>query len=120
MRKRKSTKNRFDLIYDLVRMIPEGRVASYGQIACCIERCTPRMVGFAMAAVPFDSDVPWHRVINSKGMISVRSGGDGASIQQVLLEAEGVCFDKKGRVDLAEAGWEGPGAAQRPYRDRCS
>jgi methylated-DNA-protein-cysteine methyltransferase related protein len=107
MKKQELTKNRFDLIYDLVRMIPEGRVASYGQIAHCSDRCTPRMVGFAMAAVPHDSDIPWHRVINSKGMISLRSGGDGASIQRVLLEAEGIWFDNKGRVDLAEFGWEG-------------
>ncbi len=108
-RNRKPAKSRFSLIYDLVRLIPEGRVASYGQIARFMEHCTPRMVGFAMAAVPHESDVPWHRVINSKGMISVRSEGDGARIQRVLLEAEGVWFDKTGRVDLGEIGWEGPG-----------
>ena len=104
-----SIKNRWSPVYDLVRMIPEGRVASYGQIAHFVGRCTPRMVGYAMAAVPHGSDIPWHRVINSKGMISDRSGGDGARIQRVLLEAEGICFDKEGRVDLAELGWEGPG-----------
>jgi methylated-DNA-protein-cysteine methyltransferase-like protein len=114
MKKDERTKNRFDLIYDLVRMIPEGRVASYGHVALYIVRCTPRMVGFAMAALPYDSDVPWHRVINSKGMISLRSGGDGATIQRVLLEAEGICFDKKGRVDLMAFGWEGPDESEWP------
>jgi len=117
MKKQESTKNRFGLACDLVRMIPKGRVASYGQIARCIERCTPRMVGFAMAAVPHGSDVPWHRVINSQGMISVRSGGDGARIQRILLEAEGVRFDKKERVDLAKVGWKGPGVLPRQQDD---
>jgi len=109
--------NRLSLIYNVVRMIPEGRVASYGQVAYCVERCTPRMVGFAMAAVPHDSDVPWHRVINSQGMISVRSGGDGARIQRILLEAEEVRFDEKGRVDLAKVGWKGPGVLPRQQGD---
>ncbi len=99
--------NRYRLIYDLVNLIPAGRVATYGQIAGYIERCTPRMVGFAMAAVPQEIDVPWHRVINSKGMISIRANGEYDMMQRVLLEAEGVTFDEKERVDLAEVGWEG-------------
>lgn len=97
----------YSRIYNIVRRIPAGRVASYGQIAAFIHHCSPLMVGFAMAAVPFDSDVPWHRVINSKGKISPRSGGDGDRMQQVLLEAEGVEFDSFGRVNFAEVGWEG-------------
>jgi len=100
--------NRFSRIYRLVEMIPEGKVATYGQIAGCLDRCTARMVGFAMAALPGGSTVPWHRVINSKGMISMRASGDIDVMQRVLLESEGVRFNEKGRVDLAEAGWEGP------------
>lgn len=98
----------FDVIFEVVRSIPRGRVASYGQIASVVGRCSPLMVGYAMAAVPFDSDVPWHRVVNRKGMISSRGDGDGEKIQRILLEAEGVHFDKKGRIDLNRVWWEFP------------
>jgi len=91
-----------------VGLIPPGKVATYGQIASYLDRCTARMVGFAMAALPEGSTVPWHRVINSKGMISMRASGDIDVMQRVLLEAEGVLFNDKGRVDLDEAGWGGP------------
>jgi len=93
-------------IYEIVRLIPEGRVASYGQIAAMLNRCTPRMVGYAMAALPSGSDVPWHRVINSQGKISRRAGGDGENIQRLLLEAEGVEFDSNGSVDFFKVGWK--------------
>jgi len=104
---KKQAMSRYDQVYELVRLIPLGRVATYGQIARYIDRCTPRMVGFAMAATPQSSGVPWHRVINSKGMISMRANGERDILQQVLLETEGVIFNKNGKVDLAEVGWEG-------------
>jgi methylated-DNA-protein-cysteine methyltransferase-like protein len=63
------------------------------------------MVGGAMAACP--ADVPWQRVINSQGKVSLRKGGGGEE-QRRLLEAEGVLFDEKERVDLSEFAWEGP------------
>jgi hypothetical protein len=66
MRKKTKTTPLFDVIFDVVRSIPEGTVASYGQIAAVVGRCSPLMVGFAMAAAPFDSDVPWHRVVNHR------------------------------------------------------
>jgi methylated-DNA-protein-cysteine methyltransferase-like protein len=94
-------------IYRVVRAIPEGRVATYGQVAEIAGRCTPRMVGYAMASVPAGTDVPWHRVINSRGTSSLR--GDGREVQMALLRAEGVAFDEGGRVDLGEFGWRGPG-----------
>lgn len=103
----------YERIYDTARRIPRGRVATYGQIAEIVGRCTPRQVGYAMAAVPFGSDVPWHRVINSRGMVSERAGGDGSAAQRALLEAEGVRFDERGRVDLRVVGWVGPGRARR-------
>ncbi len=100
-------------IYAVVRQVPSGRVATYGQIAAIGDRCTPRMVGYAMAAVPFGSDVPWHRVINSRGEISTRATGDDCPEQRAMLEAEGVRFDERGRVDLEEFGWAGPGVKRR-------
>ena len=93
-------------IYAVVKRIPKGRVATYGQIARIVGRCTARMVGYAMAAVPEGSRVPWQRVINSQGMISARSHGDGDERQRVMLEKEGVKFDAKGRVDLNVFQWQ--------------
>ena len=104
---KKQAMSRYDQVYELVRLIPPGMVATYGQIARYIDRCTPRMVGFAMAATPQSSGVPWHRVINSKGMISMRASGERDILQQVLLETEGVIFNENGKVDLAEVGWKG-------------
>lgn len=98
----------FDVIFEVVRSIPKGTVASYGQIAAVVGRCSPLMVGFAMAALPFDSDVPWHRVVNYQGRISSRGNGDGEQVQRILLEAEGILFDETGRIDLNRVRWEFP------------
>jgi alkylated DNA nucleotide flippase Atl1 len=92
-------------IYAVVKRIPKGKVATYGQIARIVGRCTARMVGYAMAAVPEGSRVPWQRVINSQGMISTRSHGDGDERQRVKLEKEGVRFSLNGKIDLIEFGW---------------
>jgi len=100
--------SRHQRIYALARQIPEGRVASYGQLAK-LAGCGARLVGYAMAALPAASDVPWHRVINAGGAISRRRGGGGETRQRALLEAEGVRFDGAGRVDLEAVGWPGPG-----------
>ena len=100
--------SRYDQVYELVGMIPAGEVATYGQIASYIDRCTPRMVGYAMAATPSGRDIPWHRVINSQGMISVRANGDRDMLQRLLLGAEGVVFNKNDKVDLSVVGWKGP------------
>ncbi|HKI52161.1 MAG TPA: MGMT family protein [Geothermobacteraceae bacterium] len=92
-------------VYRLVRQVPPGRVVTYGQLARQLG-CTPRTVGFAMAALPVGHDLPWQRVINSRGEVSRRTSGDGELIQRLLLESEGVVFDEKERVDLAVYGWE--------------
>jgi len=92
-------------IYHLVRQVPTGRIVTYGQIARQLG-CTPRTVGFAMAVLPTGHDLPWQRVINSRGEVSPRRSGDGQLVQRLLLEAEGVSFDGRGRVDLAVYGWE--------------
>lgn len=92
-------------IYAVVKRIPKGKVATYGQVARISGRCTARMVGYAMAALPQGSRVPWQRVINAQGMISARSHSDGDVRQRVLLEKEGVKFDAKGRVNLKVFLW---------------
>jgi methylated-DNA-protein-cysteine methyltransferase-like protein len=71
------------------------------------------MVGYAMASLPSGSDVPWHRVINSRGAISLGREEGGYEIQRALLESEGVVFDESGHVDLTRFGWKGPGT-RRP------
>lgn len=96
-------------IYAVVRQIPYGHVATYGQVAAIVGKCTARSVGFAMAAVPAAADIPWHRVINHEGRISPRRRGDGSIRQRKLLEAEGIRFDRQGRVSFHEVGWRGPG-----------
>jgi alkylated DNA nucleotide flippase Atl1 len=96
----------YDRVYAVVRRIPRGRVATYGQVARLAGGCTARQAGYAMAALPEGSGVPWHRVVNAKGEISVRSRDqDGALVQRVLLEREGVRFDRRGRLDLSRVGW---------------
>jgi methylated-DNA-protein-cysteine methyltransferase-like protein len=94
----------FERIFAAVGTIPEGKVSTYGRIAQYIG-CSAQMVGFAMAAVPEDSDVPCHRVINYKGMISRRSDGYSDGMQRALLETEGIRFDETGHVDLKRNGW---------------
>ena len=111
-------------VWDIACQIPPGKVASYGQIARLIHAPEgvdektyrafgPRWVGGAMAACP--QDVPWQRVINSKGEISPRPG---AQVQRQLLEEEGITFDDRGRVDLKFFGWNGPGDSDKPKQER--
>lgn len=95
---------RYQAIYSTVRRIPRGRVASYGQVAA--EAGLPnaaRQVGYALHALPFGSTVPWHRVVNAQGAISLRN--HHALTQHMLLRREGVRFDSKGRVELARFRW---------------
>ena len=66
-----------------------------------------RTVGWALHSLPDGKDVPWQRVINSRGMVSMGADRQGATVQRVLLEAEGVVFDQRGRVDLTVYGWTG-------------
>jgi methylated-DNA-protein-cysteine methyltransferase-like protein len=99
----------YERIYAVVRQIPYGRVATYGQVAGIVGGCSARMVGYAMAALPYDTDVPWQRVINRMGKVSPRTGGAGGALQRQMLESEGVCFDPDGRVDFRLVAWPGPG-----------
>ena len=101
-------------VWDIVRQIPYGEVATYGQIASLLsppegvhektyKAFGARWVGSAMAACP--DDIPWHRVINAQGKISLRGGGD--NLQRQLLEDEGVSFDERGRINLIHYQWNG-------------
>jgi methylated-DNA-protein-cysteine methyltransferase-like protein len=86
----------FARVHELVKAIPRGRVATYGQLSQLVRRrLTPVGIGWALSACP--PDVPWHRVINSKGGISTKDGR-----QRRLLEAEGIVFRRDGTVDLAK------------------
>ncbi len=104
-----SRSSSYERIYQAVRGIPTGRVCSYGAIARIAGLPGhARQVGYAMAAVPDGSEVPWHRVVNAKGEISKRTGGRlSERIQRMLLEKEGVEFSETGRIDLTVFGWQG-------------
>ena len=92
--------DQFERIYALVREIPNGRVTTYGQLGAMCGLADARIVGEAMNS---SHDVPWQRVINSRGEISIQ-GAPGRR-QRELLEQEGVEFDAHGRIDLARFGW---------------
>lgn len=98
----------FQQIYRIVRLIPPGKVATYGQIAALLGHPrAARTVGWAMHALPEDSDVPWQRVINSQGRISTSCQEHDADVQRERLEAEGILFGPDDRVDLTVYRWEG-------------
>ena len=106
MRKRSNGAITYDRIYSMVRRIPKGRVATYGQIACLagIPR-QPRQIGYALAALRDYHPVPWHRVVNSKGEISQRSEPGFEERQRILLQSEGVVFDANGGISLSRFRW---------------
>lgn len=100
-------KSNYDRIYDAVRKIPSGNVATYGQIAKLAGLPGhARQVGYALNALTGDSDLPWHRVINAQGRISTRSFFGTDNEQLDLLITEGVEFDQTGRTSLADFRWE--------------
>ncbi len=93
-------------IYAVVRRIPRGRVATYGQVAELAGLAGhARQVGYALHALRAGSAVPWHRVLNAAGAVSLRSAPGGELTQRQLLEQEGVGFDLRGRVRLAAVRW---------------
>lgn len=94
-------------IHSVVRRIPRGRVATYGQVALLAGLGRQaRLVGYALSALPSGTRIPWHRVINAQGAISARRGDPtGAFGQRLRLEAEGIKFGPRGRVSLERYGW---------------
>ncbi|MCP4008464.1 MAG: MGMT family protein [Proteobacteria bacterium] len=96
----------YSRIYRCIKCIPEGKVATYGQIAKLIDASGARQVGYALSSTPADMNLPWHRVINAKGEISQRSDGKADSEQQTRLLAEGVVPNKHGQIDLLQYRWQ--------------
>jgi len=101
-----SEMNTFERFYTIIRRIPRCRVATYGQIArlAGLPRHS-RHVGYALAALTND-EIPWHRVVNSKGEISQRSVPHFADRQWARLKKEGIHFDKKARIRLDRYQWQ--------------
>jgi methylated-DNA-protein-cysteine methyltransferase-like protein len=96
----------YQRIYDVVRRIPRGHVATYGQVATLAGLAGhARQVGYALHALPDGTGVPWHRVVNASGRISLRAVPGAELVQQQLLEREGVRLDARGRVPLARVRW---------------
>lgn len=97
---------RWERIYAVVRRVPRGQVATYGQVAALagLPRHA-RQVGYALNALPEESDVPWHRVVNARGEVSPRSTPGWEQQQVALLRRERV-IGRDGRVDLERFRWE--------------
>jgi methylated-DNA-protein-cysteine methyltransferase-like protein len=98
----------YERIYAVVRRIPRGRVTTYGTVARLAGLPgQPRLVGYALNKLPTGTKVPWHRVINARGQVSLRTSATGAGItQRIRLERERVVFDAAGRVSLDRFGWK--------------
>jgi methylated-DNA-protein-cysteine methyltransferase-like protein len=93
-------------IFAVVRRIPRGRIATYGQVAqlAGLGRHA-RQVGYALHSLDAGDRLPWHRVLNAQGRVSPRAEPGGDRVQRAMLEREGVRFDTAGRTDLAQFGW---------------
>lgn len=99
--------NFFDLVYQVVRLIPEGRVTSYGAISNYLGvKSGARMVGYAMNASHSQKDVPAHRVVNRTGLLTGRNHFDTPNLMQELLEAEGVKVKKNKVVNFDAIFWD--------------
>jgi len=94
----------YEKIYTVIRKIPRGKVATYGQIARLAGMGShARLVGYSLHALTPEKRVPWHRVVGAGGKISL--GGEGYKTQRKILESEGVEFNEKGNIPLARFGW---------------
>lgn len=104
-------------IHAVIRRIPEGRVATYGQVALLAGLPGhARQVGAVLREVPPGVKLPWQRVVNAQGRISsrgIRGIGWEEGVQRHLLEEEGVVFDTRGRIDLERFGWDPGGKLRR-------
>jgi len=104
---KKDKSNFFEKVYAIVRQIPAGRITSYGAIAKCIgSPQSARMVGWAMNASHNRSDVPAHRVVNRKGLLTGKHHFEGTNLMQQLLENEGVVVIENQIQNFEEIFWD--------------
>ena len=105
-------------IYAVVRKLPRGRVTTYGTVARLAGLgAHARLVGYALSALPNGTTLPWHRVINAQGRLSLERAASGAGVtQRVRLVNEGVTVDAAGRVSLQRFGWRMARTPKRPVR----
>ena len=102
-------------VWQVVRRCPRGRIVSYGGVAAILgQPRAARGVGHALSALPQGSDVPWWRVVNRNGEISIRGSNHARHLQRALLEGEGVVFDRRGRADWKRFGWDGKAHPKYP------
>ena len=102
-----TTPSYYQEIYAIVCEVPPGKVTTYGQVASLSSRPkAARQVGYALAVLPENHDVPWQRVVNARGEISARSKPGYDDYQRVLLEEEGIEFGLHGRINLKQYLWE--------------
>ena len=105
-------------VYRLVARIPRGQVATYGQLATLAGfPGRARQVGYALAGMPEDLDLPWHRVINAQGKVSPRTSSKFHELQYSLLEQEGIVFVEN-RIDLRQYLWNPAGRRSSPRKSR--
>ena len=95
----------YEKIYNLVKKIPKGKVTTYGQLGQILG-FDPRVVGWALNKLAHKHNIPWHRVINAKGEISLRSKRSTEPLQRKLLQQEGIVFDRDARVSLIRFRWQ--------------
>jgi len=97
----------YQKIYQIVKKIPRGKVATYGQIAILAGfPRQARLIGYALNSLPEDLEIPWHRVINSQGKISFSADSGWYEYQKSLLENEGIEFSPAGKIDLQQFQWQ--------------
>lgn len=95
--------NTFEKIYDVVKRIPKGKVATYGQVAYLAGNPRwARVVGYALHVNPDTSSIPCHRVVNREGRVAPGFAFGGEGVQRQLLEAEGIVFETDGSIDLTK------------------
>ena len=93
--------NIFEKIYEVVKSIPKGKVATYGQVALLVGNPRwARVVGYALHINPEPGIIPCHRVVNREGKVAPGFAFGGEGVQRQLLESEGIVFETDGRIDL--------------------
>ena len=101
-------KNFYEIVYDIVKKIPYGKVTSYGHIALLAGKPqAARAVGYALHSIPLtiSKEIPWHRVINAKARISIKNVPCADKLQRTLLENEGLVFNDLDETDFKTFGW---------------